>query len=58
MASVYCFSRVQASDFDLGDSYFPHFKAGLMSRRQGGAGAAGVMMAMNEVRSSGLLTRS
>lgn len=36
------------SAFDAADSYFPHFKAGVTPVSQGGAGAAGVMMAMNE----------
>ncbi len=38
-----------ASPFDLADSYYPHFQAAVSPVAQGGGGAAGVMMAMNEV---------
>jgi len=38
--------------FDLHDSYYPHFRAAVLPVRRGGAGAVGVMMAMNAVGSS------
>jgi hypothetical protein len=37
------------SQFDLYDTYFPHFQAGVSPVAQGGGAAAGVMMAMNEL---------
>jgi hypothetical protein len=40
------------SQFDLHDTYFPHFKAAVSPVRRGGGGAVGVMMAMNSVGSS------
>ena len=39
----------EVSQFDLYDSYYPHFQAAVTPVAQGGGGAAGVMMAMNEV---------
>lgn len=39
----------EVNPFDMFDSYFPHFKAAMLPVEQGGGGAAGVMMAMNEV---------
>jgi beta-glucosidase-like glycosyl hydrolase len=39
------------SQFDLHDSYFPHFRAAVTPVAQGGGGAVGVMMAMNSVGS-------
>ena len=38
------------SPFDLADSYYPHFEAAVKPVAAGGGAAAGVMMAMNEVR--------
>ena len=40
------------TQFDLHDSYYPHFRAAVLPVRRGGAGAVGVMMAMNAVGSS------
>ena len=40
------------SQFDLHDTYFPHFRAAVMPVAKGGGAAVGVMMAMNSVGSS------
>ena len=40
------------SQFDLHDTYFPHFKAAVTPVAAGGGGAVGVMMAMNAVGST------
>jgi beta-glucosidase-like glycosyl hydrolase len=37
------------SQFDLHDSYYPHFRAAILPVAQGGGSAGGVMMAMNAV---------
>ena len=38
-----------ASKFDLYDTYFPHFKAGVSPVSAGGGAALGIMMAMNSI---------